>query len=77
MKPLRDLIGRREFHALVFGLSLVLFSWPLISVSDLERIGSTFVYLFVCWTIVIILQLVISRCVDSQFPAEGADDREG
>jgi hypothetical protein len=61
MKSIRVIFGRHEFHLLVFCLSLVLFSWPLVSSSDFDRINAMFVYLFVCWTVIIFLQYLISR----------------
>jgi hypothetical protein len=76
MKQLRDLIGQREFHVVVFFVSLALFSWPLISVSDLENLGSIFVYLFGCWAVVIGLQFLISRCVRSPSPPETTNETE-
>ena len=70
MERLRHLMGRREFQAIVFCLSLLLFSWPLVSWSDLQNIGSTFFYLFSCWALVILLGFLISRCVDSSDDSE-------
>ncbi len=61
MKRIGVLFARHEFQALVFCLSLVLFSWPLVSSSDLDRINSMFVYLFAGWAVIIFLQLLISK----------------
>ena len=66
MSRLRDLLRQREFQISVFCLSLLLFSWPLVSEADLAHIDTTFLYLFGCWVIVIILQFLISRCVAPQ-----------
>jgi len=67
---------QREFHVVVFCLGLLLFSWPVVSASNLERISSTFIYLFLCWALVLVLQFLISRCLDSPSPEDKSDDTE-
>ncbi len=76
MKRIRLLFGKYEFHILVFCLSLVLFSWPLVSTSDFDRIDSMFVYLFVCWAVVIFLQFLISRVLIPPSSSQPTDDSE-
>ena len=73
MQRLRQLLGQREFQVIAFCVSLLLFSWPLVSWSDLQHIDRAFFYLFTCWTLVILLQFLISRCVDS---SENSDDNK-
>ena len=74
MKRIGSLLGRHEFQALVFCLSLVLFSWPLVSSSDLDRINSMFVYLFVGWTVIIFLQFLISKVLTPSSSKQTDDD---
>ena len=76
MKRIRVLFGRHEFHILVFCLSLVLFSWPLVSSSDFDRINSMFVYLIVCWTVVVFLQFLISRVLIPRSSSQPTDESE-
>ncbi len=76
MKRIRNLLGRPEFHVLIFCLSLVLFSWPLVSSSDFDRIDAMFVYLFVCWTVVIFLQFLISRVLLPPHSSQPTDDSD-
>ncbi len=76
MKRIRGLFSEHEFHILVFCLSLVLFSWPLVSTSDFDRIDSMFVYLFVCWAVVIFLQFLISRVLIPPSSSQPTDDSE-
>jgi hypothetical protein len=74
MKRIGDLFARHEFQVLVFCLSLVLFSWPLVSSSDLDRITSMFVYLFVGWTVIIFLQFLISKVLTPSSSSKQTDD---
>ncbi|MGB6064061.1 MAG: hypothetical protein WBG50_04600 [Desulfomonilaceae bacterium] len=76
MKRIKVLFGRHEFHLLIFCLSVVLFSWPLISSSDLDHIDAMFVYLFVCWTVVIFLQFLISRVLLPPHSSQPTDDSD-
>jgi hypothetical protein len=76
MKRIRVLFSKHEFHILVFCLSLVLFSWPLVSSSGFDRINSMFVYLFVCWAVVIFLQFLISRVLIPPSSSQTTDDSE-
>lgn len=74
MKRIGALFARYEFQVLVFCLSLVLFSWPLVSSSDLDRITSMFVYLFVGWTVIIFLQFLISKVLTPSSSSKQTDD---
>ncbi len=74
MKRIGALFARHEFQVLVFCLSLVLFSWPLVSSSDLDRITSMFVYLFVGWTVIIFLQFLISKVLTASSSSKQTDD---
>jgi hypothetical protein len=74
MKRIGALFARHEFQVLVFCLSLVLFSWPLVSSSDLDRITSMFVYLFVGWTVIIFLQFLISKVLTPSSSSKQTDD---
>ena len=74
MKRIGALFARHEFQVLVFCLSLVLFSWPLVSSSDLDRINSMFVYLFVGWTVIVFLQFLISKVLTPSSSSKQTDD---
>ncbi len=74
MKRIGALFARHEFQVLVFCLSLVLFSWPLVFSSDLDRINSMFVYLFVGWTVIIFLQFLISKVLTPPSSSKQTDD---
>jgi len=76
MKRLRDLLAQREFHALAFCFGLLLFSWPLVSASDLDSVTSAFIYLFGCWTLVIVVQFLISLSLNATQSSEMRDHTE-
>jgi hypothetical protein len=63
MERIKDLLRQSEFHLIFFFMCIVLFSWPLVSFSSIERLASMFIYLFVSWTLVILLQLLVSRAI--------------
>ncbi|MBI4962047.1 MAG: hypothetical protein HY913_02105 [Desulfomonile tiedjei] len=73
MERLRILFRQREFHALLFCGSLVLLSWPLVSFSDVNRLQTMFVYLFLAWAAIVLLLFLVSRSLDA---GNGSDDTE-
>jgi hypothetical protein len=74
MERLRDLFRQREFHLLLFCLSIVLLSWPLVSFSDLERLKTMFVYLFLVWAAIIVLLLAVSRSLGDPPKRQAPED---
>lgn len=76
MKRLRDLLTQRESHVLAFCFGLLLFSWPLVSASVLDSVTSAFIYLFGCWTLVIVVQFLISLSLKASQSSEMSDDTE-
>ncbi len=69
MDRLRDLFRQREFHVLLFCLSIVMLSWPLVSFSDVERVKATFTYVLLVWAAIILLLLAVG-CSLSDSPKE-------
>ena len=61
MERLKALLKQTEFHLLLFFVSLFLFGWPLATSADLKQLELTFFYIFVAWTIVILLLFLVSR----------------
>ncbi len=61
MERLRALLRQTEFHVLLFFVCLFLFGWPLATSADLEQLELMFVYIFVAWTIVVLLLFLVSR----------------
>lgn len=60
-----------EFQGLIFAISVLIFNWPLLTFSEISELRSSFVHLFICWALVIIVQFLISRAVISE-----SEDRE-
>jgi hypothetical protein len=72
VKRVSGLLGRREFHLLLFHLCLILFGWPVVSFNDVESLKVMYVYLFFVWISVIFLLFLISRSVATQQSPEDA-----
>jgi hypothetical protein len=73
MKRLHALLGQVEFQVLLFFLSIVLFGWPLISTSDAARLKFIFIYLFLSWSVVILLLFFVSRSQSIRSQPEETD----
>lgn len=71
MERLKALFRQTESHILLFLISLVLFSWPVVSYSDVERLKVMFVYLFVAWAVVVGLLFLVSRSLSEHDEHEG------
>lgn len=64
MERLKSLLRQPEFRILLFFVSLVLFSWPVVNFSDLKRLDIMFVYLFLAWGAVILVLYLVGRSLD-------------
>lgn len=60
MKKIKDLARQPQFQVFFFCLGLVLFSWPLVSFSNVVEVKAMFVYLFLAWTIVALLLYLVT-----------------
>lgn len=80
MHRIRSLLGRTGFHLFLFVVGLVLFCWPFGSDARSREIGSMFVYLFLVWSLLIVLLFLISMNVgrpSDTDPAPGVErDRD-
>jgi hypothetical protein len=77
MNSLKNLLGRSEFHIVLFHVCLILFGWPVVAFQDLGRLKAMFVYLFIAWVVVIFMLYLISRSVEvSSAPEEHESVRE-
>jgi len=61
MRRFKTLFRQKEFHVLLFCVSLFLFGWPVVSFSDIERLQTMFIYLFVFWGLIVLLLYLVSR----------------
>jgi hypothetical protein len=65
MQRLKALLCQQEFHVLFFCLAFVLFSWPVVSFSDIARLRTMFIYLFVVWGLIVLLLFLVSRSIET------------
>ncbi len=73
MERLKALFRQSEFHALLFCGSLLMLTWPVVSFSDVNRLQTMFVYLFLAWGMIVLLLFLVSRSLDD---GNGSDDTE-
>jgi hypothetical protein len=76
MKKVGQVLVQREFHVFLFCLCSILFSWPIVTFPDVERIKAMFIYLFVCWGILVAVQFLVSRRLDHGAQGGKAPPRE-
>jgi hypothetical protein len=61
MKKFRRLLRQSEFHGFIFCFSLASLSWPLLGVFHLRSPAIVVAYLFIIWSLLIVMLLFISR----------------
>lgn len=74
MERLKNLLRQTEFRILLFFVSLILFSWPIVNFSDLKRLDIMFVYLFLAWAAVILLLFLVGKSLDDQRSSEETEN---
>jgi hypothetical protein len=77
MRKLMNLLGRAEFHIFLFCLSLILFSYPLLIMSNTEQPDRVYLSLFVPWGVIIVFLFVVTRSYIVSGPEEGAAREKG
>lgn len=78
MKRLKACFRKLEVHLCLFLLTLVLFSWPLLSIAHAKGSFAFYLYLFGAWSFVILLIFFISLSLGSaarieRSPEDGDD----
>lgn len=61
MKRLKILLKQPAFHAFLFGLCLILFSYPLLVMSNMGLPGRVYLSLFLPWAAIIMLLFLTTR----------------
>ncbi len=74
MERFKNLLRQTEFHFFLFCLSLILFGWPVVSFSDLQRLEIGFVYLFLVWGVIILLLYLVSGSLDEPASSQENED---
>lgn len=60
-KKLMGVFRQPEFHAILFSLGLLLFTYPLLLMTNAEPPGVIYLALFLPWAIIIMLLFVMTR----------------
>ncbi len=50
---------KNELYILIFLLGIVLFNWPLLKTTENAGVWAQFIYLFLIWSAIVFLSLVI------------------
>jgi hypothetical protein len=74
MERFKHLLRQTEFHVLLFCVSLVLFGWPVVNFSDMQRLEIRFIYLFLAWGVVILLLYLVGRSLGEPAAPEETED---
>ncbi len=75
MKKLKNLLRQQEFHAFVFCLCLILFSYPLLIMTNIGHPKSVYFSLFIPWATIIVGLFFISRSY-VKISSDEVQDRE-
>lgn len=65
MARLKGLLRKTEFHLFLFCLFFLLFNWPLLTLMEKPRSPAGFLYLYLTWSVLVVLLAVIARCCRS------------
>jgi hypothetical membrane protein len=66
-----------EFHIFLFVLLFILIDWPFLAISANHGLPAVFSYLFVLWSLFILLLFLVSRALGPAVPGEERDDEGG
>jgi hypothetical protein len=73
-KKLINLLTKTGFSVLLFCLGLLLFNWPLTSVVN-TNIELFFTFLFLVWSIIILILFFISKSLDTAASQNNPDTK--
>ncbi len=76
MKKLKTVLKQPEFHAFLFVLCLIFFTYPLVLMSNKAAANVIYSILFLAWIIVITLLFVITRSYTESQPDPGQEDED-
>lgn len=73
MDRLFDFFSSRSFVILLFHVGVLLFNWPLLSLSSDASETSIFSYIIITWFVVVCMLIIMSYCINR---ANKANDKE-
>lgn len=71
------MLRQPEFHLFVFCLLFMLINWPFLAISAKSGLMSIFMYLFVIWSMLILLLFLIQRSLRGNGSGEDRDKKGG
>ncbi len=74
MKRIKMVLGQPEFHGVLFVLSLILFSYPLLVMSNEAHPRIVYLSLFLPWGIIILLLFFTTRSYATISPLDNKDE---
>ncbi len=77
MKRIKVLLRQPEFHALLFILGLILFSYPLLIMTNESHPASVYLSLFLPWGLMILLLFLTTRSYIPSHSERNNDDDNG
>lgn len=69
LKKIQNLVSCKEFLGLLFSLFLILFNWPLFSLSY-HNPGSVFTFIFTIWVIIVVVLFIIGQALPTSLTDE-------
>ncbi|MEH6627803.1 MAG: hypothetical protein V7739_15260 [Motiliproteus sp.] len=66
MKRLLSIFSRPEMPVLLFGSGLLLFAWPHLSKSEPNSLEELYIFIFFCWSILIVGIALVSMAITQQ-----------
>lgn len=77
MKWIKERLNTLGIQFFVFGLTLLLFSWPLMSIAHDIGPPALYIYLFLAWMLVILLTFLIATSIHASPPSKTNEDGGG
>ena len=78
MNELTKQFSRHAFHLFIFGLCLIFFSWPVLTITETNSsFWVPIAYLFIMWFFTIVLLFVVSASCRRVLAAKGSPQEEG
>ncbi len=77
MKKIKERIHTLGVQIFIFGLTLLLFNWPLMSVAHDKGPPALYIYLFLAWVLVILLTFLRAISIKASPQSESREEGGG